>query len=241
MPHSRLNESPDGRPDFMVRLGLAPPYAMEDVKAAYLDKAKLLHPDKGGSSEEFDTLQKAFEQAQKYLDFRSDRRGWIANQMAGYLGTQEVIERLEQFGAEVTSDAIDWLKKSFGDFAQLTENIVGIRLEGSAKAEEMIRYMVDHQSELGSLTQLELPRCQISDAAVLELDAFQQLQHLDLSETPVGKDATWIVDTILGLESLNLQGTRVGWWMKRKVRSVLEQRVEARPHSPFTQTPFGQG
>ena len=241
MPHPRLNESPDGRPDFMVRLGLAPPYAMEDVKVAYLAKAKLLHPDKGGSSEEFDTLQKAFEQAQKYLDFRSDRRGWIANQMAGYLGTQEVIEWLEQFGAEVTSDAIDWLKKSFGDFAQLTENIVGIRLEGSAKADEMIRYMVDHQSELGSLTQLELPRCQISDAAVLELDAFQQLQHLDLSETPVGKDATWIVDTILGLESLNLQGTRVGWWMKRKVRSVLEQRMEARPHSPFTQTPFGQG
>jgi len=100
--------------------------------------------------------------------------------------------------------------------------------------------MVDHQSELGSLTQLELPRCQISDATVLELDAFQQLQHLDLSETPVGKDTTWIVDTILGLESLNLQGTCVGWWMKRKVRSVLEQRVEARLHSPFTQTPFGQ-
>ena len=155
--------------------------------------------------------------------------------MAGYLGTQEVIERLEEFGAEVTSDAIDWLKKSFGDFVQLTENVVGIRLEGSTQANEMIRYMVEHQSELGSLTRLELPNCQVSDAAVLELEAFQQLQHLDFSGTPIGKDATWIVDTILGLESLDLQGTNVGWWMKRKVRSVLQQRLEARPLTPFTQ------
>ena len=48
MPHSRSNESPDGRPDFMAMLGLMPPYALEDVKAAYLAKAKELHPDKGG-------------------------------------------------------------------------------------------------------------------------------------------------------------------------------------------------
>ncbi|HCK40118.1 MAG: hypothetical protein CMJ72_02690 [Planctomycetaceae bacterium] len=235
MTSSRSDKSSESRPDFMVLLGLAPPYALEDVKAAYLVRAKELHPDRGGSPEEFDALQKAFEQAKKYLDFRSDRRGWIANQMTSYLGTQEMIERLEQFGAEVTSDAIDWLKKSFGDFAQLTENVISIRLEGSTQAEEMIRYMVEQQSELGSLTRLELPNCKISDAAVLELEAFQQLLHIDLSGTPVGKDATWIVDSILGLETLDLRGTRVGWWMRRKVRSVLQQRMEVRPHSPFGQ------
>ncbi|MCG8451195.1 MAG: hypothetical protein MI725_16630 [Pirellulales bacterium] len=236
MPHSRSQNSPDGRPDFMVLLGLGPPYALEDVKAAYLDKAKEMHPDHGGSPEEFDALHKAYEQAQQYLDFRSDRRGWIANQMQGYLGVQEVIEKLEDFfGAEVTSDAIDWLKKSFGDFAQLTENIVSIHLEGSDKADEMIRYMVEHASELGSLHQLDLPNCKVSDQAVLELEVFQQLQHLDLSGTPVTKDATWIVDAILGLESLELRGTRVGWWMKRKVRSVLQQRIEARPLAPLVQ------
>ncbi len=235
MTSSRSGKSSESRPDFMVLLGLAPPYALEDVKAAYLARAKELHPDRGGSSEEFDALQKAFEQAKKYLDFRSDRRVWIANQMTSYLGTQEMIERLEQFGAEVTSDAIDWLKKSFGDFAQLTENVISIRLEGSTQAEEMIRYMVEQQSELGSLTRLELPNCKISDAAVLELEAFQQLLHIDLSGTPVGKDATWIVDSILGLETLDLRGTRVGWWMRRKVRSVLQQRMEVRPHSPFGQ------
>ena len=231
-----MKHSPDGRPDFMVLLGIAPPYAAEDVKAAYLAKAKEMHPDRGGSSQEFDSLQKAYEQAQQYLDFRSDRRGWIANQMLGYLSVQEVMEKLEEFGAEVTSDAVDWLKKSFGDFAQLTENIIGIRLEGSDKADDLIRCMLDHQSDLNGLTHLELPNCKVSDQAVLELEPFQQLQHLDLSGTRVTKDATWIVDSILGLESLNLQGTRVGWWMKRKVRSVLQQRVDARPLAHIIQS-----
>ncbi|MCH2113595.1 MAG: hypothetical protein MK171_01600 [Pirellulales bacterium] len=233
MPHAK--HPSDGRPDFMVLLGLAPPYAVEDVKAAFLAKAKEAHPDHGGSPGQFDILQKAFEQAQQYLDFRSDRRGWIANQMAGYLSVQEVIETLEEYGAEVTSDAIDGFKKSFGDFAQLTEKIIGIRLEGADKADEVICYMVRHAADLGGLIRLELPHCHLTDAAVLELDAFQQLLHLDLTGTPVTKDATWIVDAILGLETLNLKGTRVSWWMKRKVQGVLNRRTESRPLSPFAQ------
>jgi len=100
----------NGRPDFMVVLGLMPPYAEEDVKAAYRAKAKHLHPDHGGSAEAFRELHAAFEKAQVYLSFRSDRRNWIANQVQGYLVVGEMIERLKGFGAEVTSDPIDWLK-----------------------------------------------------------------------------------------------------------------------------------
>ena len=70
----RAFQSADGRPDFMVTLGLAPPYAAEDVKAAYLSKAKELHPDHGGTADEFHALQDAFEKAERYLEFRSDRQ-----------------------------------------------------------------------------------------------------------------------------------------------------------------------
>ncbi len=230
MPSAR---DKDPRPDFMIALGLAPPYAAEDVKAAYLVKAKESHPDHGGSVAKFNALQKAFEQAKQYLEFRSDRRQWIANQMADYLVVSEVINNLEAFGAEVTSDAIDWLKQSFGDFAQLTETITAIRLVDSPYADELIEQMVEHSDALGQLARLELPGCQVSDQAVLQLDTFQQLDHLDLSRTSITKDALWIVDAILDLESIDISGTRIGWWTRRKVRKVMQRRQETKPVTPF--------
>lgn len=233
MPSSRSNMSHDGRPDFMVVLGLGPPYAAEDVKAAYLAKVKEVHPDHGGTVDAFNELQAAYEQAKHYLDFRSDRRQWIANQMADYLQVGEVAERLEAFGADITNDAIDWLKQSFGDFAQLTEAITAIRLVDSENAEAMIDYMVEHKDSLGRLTRLELPGCQLSDEAVMQLEVFQQLEHLDLSRTPITKDALWIVDSILDLESIDISDTRISWWTRRKVRSVMQKRQDAKPATPF--------
>ena len=38
----------EGRPDFLVRLGIMLPCSEQDVKEAYLVKAKLAHPDVGG-------------------------------------------------------------------------------------------------------------------------------------------------------------------------------------------------
>lgn len=233
MTSSRAHMSEDGRPDFMVVLGLAPPYAAEDVKAAYLSKAKKVHPDHGGTVEEFNTLQAAYDQAKHYLNFRSDRRQWIANQMDDYLRVGEVVERLEQFGAEVTNAAIDWLQQSFGEFAQLTESITAIRLNDSERADEMIYYMVTQQEVLGRLTRLELAGCQVSDQAVLELEAFQQLEHLNLARTSITKDALWVVDAIPDLESIDITDTRIGWWTRRKVRSVMQKRQDAKPQTPF--------
>ena len=40
------------RPPFMVTLGLLPPYTREDIQAAYHEKAKTTHPDRGGSHEQ---------------------------------------------------------------------------------------------------------------------------------------------------------------------------------------------
>jgi len=234
MASSSTRSSRSQRPEFMVRLGLAPPYTAEDVKAAYRDQAKRVHPDHGGSAQEFHALQEAFDRAQKYVSFRGDRRRWIAKQMDGYLGFRELMEQLEELGAEATSSAIDWLEKSFGDFAQLTETITSIRLENSSAADELIRLLVDQKSLLGELTRLELPGCQVSDGAILLLEPFEQLRHLDLSGTPVTSEALWIVDTILGLDSLELKGTRVGWWMRRKVAKVMRQRRETEPVTPFS-------
>lgn len=69
------------RPDFMISLGLGPPYRVDDVKQAYLERAKLLHPDKGGSMPQFLRLQDAFERATEYAASREHEVMWAAAQV----------------------------------------------------------------------------------------------------------------------------------------------------------------
>ncbi len=39
--------------------------------------------------------------------------------MNDYIEVQNVVQRLQEYGAEVTTHSNDWLEKSLGDFAQL--------------------------------------------------------------------------------------------------------------------------
>jgi hypothetical protein len=224
MPH-RPPDSHDPRPDFMVTLGLAPPYVIEDVKQAYRDKARETHPDRGGSVVAFKEVQEAFEHAQAYLAFRGDRRGWIAAKMGHYAALQQAIERLERLGAEVTTHAPGWLEQSFGDFAQLTETVKSIRLAGPADGDALIRAMVADHAALRELETLELPKCQLTDDAVLSLARFQQLKRLDLSHTTITARSLELVDDIESLTSLNVDGTAVGWWPKRRAMAKLSRRT----------------
>lgn len=222
----------DPRPPFMALLGLNPPYASEDVHAAYLEKAKSAHPDRGGSAAEFDALHQAYEQAKHFLEFRSDRRGWIAKAMDSYVLEQQLIVKLETLGAEVTTNAIEWLQRSFGEFAQLTETITAIRL-ANAPAEPLIQALQANAKQLGGLQTLELPGCTLSDADVIHLKPFNQLRHLDLSNTPVGNDALLLVDWLPALETLLTDGTNIGWFANWRVQRQLAQRREAMPLSPL--------
>ena len=217
----------------MVTLDLLPPYTQEDVKRAYLAKAMQVHPDHGGTVERFRQLQEAFEKGRQYTEFRSDRRNWIAARMNDYIGVQEVVRQLEQYGAEVTTHSNDWLEKSLGDFAQLTEAITAVRLVDSQAADEMLRFMVTEPTALTSLQQLELPGCHVSDEAVLQLGMFQQLQHLDLSRTPISRHALSIAGILPALETMSVEGTSIGWWKKYRLNALLRRHQEARPVTPF--------
>ncbi len=50
-------------PSYFAMLELTPPCTVADVKRAYKRKARELHPDNGGSNDEFLALQHAYEQA----------------------------------------------------------------------------------------------------------------------------------------------------------------------------------
>src|SRR6476661_4026643 len=139
------------RPPFMVKLGLMPPYMAEDIEKAYLARIKDIRPDLGGDPQPFYDVQNAYMQAKEYLKFRGDRRGWIAKRMDEYLAVQELIEGLKAHGAEVETNSLDWLQKSFGEFAELTENVLAIRLNDSADGDKFIEYLVQHRELLLSL------------------------------------------------------------------------------------------
>jgi hypothetical protein len=208
----------------MVTLGLAPPYVLEDVLQAYRDKVKDAHPDRGGTVAAFNEVQTAFERAQAYLEFRGDRRGWIAAKMSRYTELRTAVERLQRLGAVVTTHAPDWLENSFGDFAQLSETARIVRLEGSADGDALIRALVADHHALRDIESLALPKCRLTDQAVLSLAPFQQLKHLDLSDTPVTALILDLIDAIESLETLNLEGTQIGWLAKRGAKARLRRR-----------------
>src|ERR1043165_9942381 len=126
------------RPPFMVKLGLMPPYMAEDVEKAYLARLKEIRPDLGGDPQPFYDVQIAYMQAKEYVKFRGDRRGWIAKRMDEYMEVQAGIEQLKKIGASVETDSLGWLQKSFGDFAELTEKILSIRIHDFVNGDQFI-------------------------------------------------------------------------------------------------------
>lgn len=215
------------RPEFMAALGLLPPYTAEDVEKSYLTKLKEIRPDLGGDREAFYAVQAAYGQAKEYVRFRGDRRGWIAKQMDDYLAIQAVAERLAEFGAEVAFQSLDWLQKSFGDFAQLTESIVGVRLHNAANGDEVLDYLVGQQEHLSVLQRIDLAGSTVSDANVCQLVVFRHLAELDLSRTPISRQALLVVRLLPELESVRVEGTALGWLTRRRLDAQLRQNRRA--------------
>ena len=226
--HSKPDGVPE-RPHFAVVLGLLPPYTIEDVKRAYMDKVKDAHPDRGGDREAFDKIQHAFEEGQEYLRFRSDRRKWIAARMDEYLAILALNERLHELGAEVDTVMLDWVRRSFGDFADLTESIVGIRMTNSTNAAELVETLVREQASLAGLKRLELPGCPVTDAIAWHLRPLKGLTKLDLSRTSITWRALSLVDFLPALVTFNVEGTAVGWWPRTKMQRALRKRRQAAP------------
>jgi len=215
------------RPACMSTLGLLPPYTAEDVERAYLARIKDIRPDLGGDREAFYDVQNAYMQAKEYVKFRGDRRGWIARQMDEYLAVQEVIDRLKAFGAQVETDSVDWLQKSFGDFAELSESVNAIRLNGAANGDEVLDYLVSQREKLLELRKLDLAGSAVSDEAVRQLSVFRRLSELNLNHTPITWLSLHIVEWLPELEEVHVEGTGLKWLTRRKLATQLRRKRKA--------------
>lgn len=228
MPPETQNQTTDyARPACMVTLGLLPPYTAEDVERAYLSKIKEIRPDLGGDREAFYAVQNAYMQAKEYVKFRGDRRGWIARRMDEYLAVQGVIEQLQKFGAEVETDAVDWLHKSFGDFAELSLSVIGIRLNGAANGDEVLEYIVSQRDKLLELRTLDLEGSVVTDATVRQLSVFRRLSELNLNRTPITWQSLHIVEWLPELETVHIEGTGLKWLTRRRLAAQLRKKRKA--------------
>jgi hypothetical protein len=181
----------------------------------------------GGDREAFYAVQNAYMQAKEYVKFRGDRRGWIARQMDEYLAVQEVIDRLKSFGAQVETDSVDWLQKSFGDFAELSESVIGIRLNGGANGDEVLNYLVSQHAKLLELRRLDLAGSVVSDDAVRQLSVFRRLSELNLNRTPITWLSLHIVEWLPELEEVHVEGTGLKWLTRRKLAAQLRRKRKA--------------
>lgn len=211
------------RPDFMVTLGLLPPYTPEDVRTAYRTKVLTAHPDRGGEAAVFHELQEAYERALQYVQFRSDRRGCVAAWVDPYLRQEQVTEEVRRLGGQVQVEQIDWMKRSFGDFFTLLEQVRGIRLRGLADGDRFLQYLAEHRPALPHLIHLDLAGSRVSDEGVLRLREFELLRRLNLAGTPVSRKGLRILEALPNLEWLNLAGTSVGWWDRWRLRRSFPQ------------------
>jgi hypothetical protein len=211
----------------MATLGLLPPYTTEDVEKAYLTKLKEIRPDLGGDRQAFYAVQNAYIQAKEYVKFRGDRRGWIARQMDEYLAVQEVIERLRQLGADVATDSLDWLQRSFGEFAQLTEAVISVQLHNAANGDAALEYLVSQHEHLRELRHLDVSGSTVSDAAVRQLSVFRHLAELNLNHTPITWEGLHVVRWLPELELVHVEGTNLKWLTRQRLAYQLRRNRKA--------------
>jgi hypothetical protein len=215
------------RPEFMAVLGLLPPYSAEDVEKAYLTKLKEIRPDLGGDRQAFYAAQNAYAQAKEYVTFRGDRRGWIAKQMDNYVAVGEMIDQLDRLGACVETQSLDWLQKSFGEFAQLTESVVSVRLCDAENGDDLLAYMFEQHERLLELRRLDLSGCAVSDASVRRLSLFRRLAKLDVSRTPVTWQGLQVVRSLPELVAVAAENSGLNWLGRMRLAVQLRRNRQA--------------
>jgi hypothetical protein len=215
------------RPECLVVLGLAPPVTLEDVKQAYLVRAREAHPDRGGSQEEFVRVQQAFEDATEFVKFKASKLEWLASKIDAYSQQQEVVSETIERGGSVEMEETDWLRKSFGDdFGHVADKLVAVRLP-DPKADDVFCILLGFRADsLKDLATLDVAGGTLTDEGLLQLKGLKNLRHLDLRATPIsGKLVGELPGWFERLEFLGLPKGSLGMFarlgMPRRVKVEL--------------------
>jgi VanZ family protein len=216
----------DGRPDFIVRLGLLLPCSAEDVEAAFRIRAKEVHPDHGGSIADFVQLEADRRAALEYSRFFTSRRAWLAANVERYALQQDFISRIEQCGGKVETDRPEWIARQIGDdFAQMIDVITAVHWTGLDVGLDDVRFLVAHRELLGNLHRLDLSDTLVGYPAIKLLAALPTLHELNLRGSYAGNRAASALTQFPALRRVDLADTFVTWrgvWNLRRRRRDIE-------------------
>ena len=157
------------------------------------------------------------------MNFRGDRRGWIAGQVEPYLRQQEVATEVEKRGGKAEYEQTNWLKRSFGDgFAMLAERLRVIRLRGTGADDAFLKYLGEEPKKTPYLIELDLAGGRITDQGLPGLAHFEVLKRLNLAGTAVSEDGLRpVLETLSSLQWLNLADTGIGWLSRWRLRRAF--------------------
>jgi hypothetical protein len=215
------------RPEFMAKLGLLPPYTLEDIDTVYREKVMRVHPDRGGSVAEFNELKDAVDCARAHVQMRQGRRQWLAVNVDRYARQEEVCAEIRRRGGQADLEQINWMKQSLGDFAVVTERLRGIRLLDHPEGDEFLDYLGRNRSALEYLVRLDLAGCRMSDGGLAALGQFPGLKRLDISRTPITEAGVSVLGSLPNLEWINLADTGIGCWARFRLRRTYRRLVIA--------------
>jgi hypothetical protein len=206
--------------EVLAVLGLKPPVSVEDVKQAYLEKAKTAHPDRGGDPQAFVRLHVAFEQATEYARFKAGRMQWLSGWVEQYAEQQELIEDIKALGGQADVESVEWLGQTIGsDFATVMDRLASVRLSGPKVDDAALLSIAPKIRRQAGLHRLALVNTAVTSVGLRELHRCESLREIDLSGTKVTSEA---VNALLGaldrLERLVLKDAGIGWAARLKLR-----------------------
>ncbi len=184
--HAELVRRHRREPEFLKALGLSLPVSPADVKQAYLERAKVEHPDRSGDPERFKRLQEAFDEAIRFAARNGKRLPWIGHQVPIYIAQRKVLNLVERLGGGVEVESFDWLKETVGeDFSLIADRLVEIDLTGCKVGDAELRQLMDDADGVQFLEVLRLADTEVGDRGAMTLVQATNLRVLDIRGTHI--------------------------------------------------------
>lgn len=210
------------RPPCMQRLGLLPPYSIEDVKKAYRQRAKAAHPDGGGNSADFAALHADYQRALSLAAFHESRRRWLGDRVERYVERTQLIAQLEELGGRADFQRPDNYLQDYGpDYAEILCELVAIHLNGSSATDAALQTLCN-SAVFPEVQLLDLSESAVTDVG-LQAMAGSGLAGLNLRGTKISVQSLDVMKRLQKLEWLHLGQTKIGLWSRWRLRKNCPQ------------------